>query len=272
MPDVNRIPTLRREPDRQPGTSAIKQILLTFEPMMYYYMLFAAGWGILVGVVIIPWLLDAGVSRSVIRLIGIAIFLLTLGTLWLRQRRAMTGIDRHAKGRDGELAMSDALQPLRALGYEILHDVPMDNRNPDSPNIDHILIGPAGLFVIETKYCTKKHKKEQIIVEGERLRIGTRAIDTDAIGQTIGNAKRVAEILREVTGHPRIPTKPVLIYVGKWFIDDQRPMTERNVWICNDATVGQLIEREPRTLTTENIALYAKRLREYTAAQPAHGE
>lgn len=261
-PDLT--PTLRRRPDAQPGTSAIKQIIQTFEPIIYYYMIFAAAWGILVGVVFIPWLLDVGVSRPVIRLGGIAMFMLALGTLWLRQRRAITGIDRHAAGRKGEMAMADQLQSLRALGYEILHDLPHDPRREDSPNIDHVVIGPAGLFVLETKYRTKRDG-EEIVVEGERLRIGDQPIAERAIGQTIGNARRVAEILREVTGRRDITTQPVLIFVGRWFINDPRPMNERPFWVCNDLAFVKLIQKQPRTLSNENIALYATRLREYAA-------
>jgi hypothetical protein len=53
-----------------------------------------------------------------------------------------------ATGADGETRTARFLEPLSAEGFRVLHD----RRIPGSrANIDHIVIGPPGVFVVETK-------------------------------------------------------------------------------------------------------------------------
>lgn len=70
-------------------------------------------------------------------------------------QRRLEGKARHAgkaagdwsKGAEGEQATADALAPLAAAGWRILHDL----RAPDGGNIDHLAVGPPGVAVIDTK-------------------------------------------------------------------------------------------------------------------------
>ena len=51
-------------------------------------------------------------------------------------------------GADGEVRTGRLLEPLEAEGFRVLHD----RKIPGSrANIDHIVIGPPGIFVVETK-------------------------------------------------------------------------------------------------------------------------
>lgn len=66
------------------------------------------------------------------------------------ERKAQTAshaADTFAKGADGERTVAAALAPLTALGWYVLHDRVMVTGG----NIDHIVIGPAGVIVIDTK-------------------------------------------------------------------------------------------------------------------------
>jgi hypothetical protein len=49
-------------------------------------------------------------------------------------------------GYDGELATAQELNQLMRHGYYVFHDLQAENFN-----IDHIVIGPAGVFAVETK-------------------------------------------------------------------------------------------------------------------------
>ena len=49
-------------------------------------------------------------------------------------------------GYEGELAVGQELNQLLREGYEVYHDFPADKFN-----IDHIIIGPAGVYAVETK-------------------------------------------------------------------------------------------------------------------------
>lgn len=55
-------------------------------------------------------------------------------------------IDRWRQGAQGERATAKALRPLKRQGWIAAHDI-----DTGRGNIDHLLVGPAGVFVIETK-------------------------------------------------------------------------------------------------------------------------
>jgi len=59
-------------------------------------------------------------------------------------------------GFDGERYVGEALTPLVAQGFEIYHDVPFEGFN-----IDHVPVGPPGIFAVETK--TRRKPGEQIV-------------------------------------------------------------------------------------------------------------
>ena len=50
------------------------------------------------------------------------------------------------------------LEDLRAQGYAVFHDIPGDGFN-----VDHALIGPAGIFAIETKTRAKPADLAEIL-------------------------------------------------------------------------------------------------------------
>ena len=73
---------------------------------------------------------------------------------WRRLRQ----IRDYRRGLAGEQAVAEQLQPLVGSGYQIFHDLPCENSGRKW-NVDHMAVGPAGVFAIETKYRTKKPGK-----------------------------------------------------------------------------------------------------------------
>lgn len=67
----------------------------------------------------------------------------------LYARRTLQGYNRYL-GYFGERIVAEHLEPLKGQGWRILHDVPFQN-NGTSFNLDHIAVGPQGVFAIETK-------------------------------------------------------------------------------------------------------------------------
>ena len=55
--------------------------------------------------------------------------------------------DNYERGAAGERAVADALAPLEAKGWRILHDLV----DPEGGNIDHLAVGPPGIAVIDAK-------------------------------------------------------------------------------------------------------------------------
>jgi hypothetical protein len=97
-----------------------------------------------------------------------------------------SGIRAWRTGADGEDRTARALAELEAEGYVVLHD----RRKPGSDgNIDHVIVGPTGVFVVETKSYTGP-----LTVDGNDVYVGGRR-RTDIVHQARSEADVVEAIL-----------------------------------------------------------------------------
>ncbi len=75
-------------------------------------------------------------------------------------------------GYRGERHVAEQLQPLIAKGWAIFHDVPKVQEKGQE-NIDHVIIGPRGVVVVETKTYSKPRKetgrKDEVNFDGDKL-------------------------------------------------------------------------------------------------------
>ena len=100
------------------------------------------------------------------------------------------------QGIEGERAVGQFLERLRERGYHVFHDV-----LGDGFNVDHVLIGPAGVFSIETKTWSKPLKDDaRVICLGDSLRIGPLEPDRNPIIQAVAQAAWLKQLLSESTG------------------------------------------------------------------------
>jgi hypothetical protein len=89
------------------------------------------------------------------------------------------------KGYEGEVMTAAALGRLPA-SYVVLHDL----RLPGSrANIDHLVVGPTGVFTVETK-----HYSSDVVISRGRARHAGRSMD-DAVRQANGQAEAVRSAL-----------------------------------------------------------------------------
>jgi hypothetical protein len=100
----------------------------------------------------------------------------------LIDRTASPLVDRWGRGAAGEELVGEALDSLRERGWFALHDVQLDRGN-----IDHVLVGPAGIFTIETK--------------SHRGRLRASAVDQRMLKQAYAQAKS----LERITGLRAVP-------------------------------------------------------------------
>lgn len=103
-------------------------------------------------------------------------FAVTLGFV-IRQGRRLRRLDEEREnwrlGARGEQLVGEALNDpaILAAGYRIYHDVP----GAEDWNIDHVVVGPSGVYVIETKARTKRPGKDgqpshEVQYDGQSLR------------------------------------------------------------------------------------------------------
>lgn len=134
---------------------------------------------------------------------GIALSLgcsIALGIMGLHDRRVAPDLDKHRSGLEGERMLPKYLASLDERFY-LINWIRLDGMDED---IDHILVGPPGVFVIETKHHRGYVSCEGDVWEYTKVSRGGRTGDGH-IGspslQAKGNARRLREYLKKNLGH-----------------------------------------------------------------------
>lgn len=157
----------------------------------------------------------------------------------------------------GEEAVGQFMEgQLRPLGFQILHDIPAKGFN-----LDHVVIGPTGVFVVETKTRSKPAKGVcNIRYDGQSIFVNGHKPDRDPIVQVKAEARWLFNFFEHSTGR-RVFVQPIIIYPG-WFVE---PMPRSvDVWVLNEKALPYFIEKARGcVLSPEDIHLLAYHLARY---------
>jgi hypothetical protein len=150
-------------------------------------------------------------------------------------------------GLDGELAVGEELNQLMRFGYYVYHDFPAKGFN-----IDHIVIGPSGVYSVETKARSKLnvkgHAAAKITVKDEILYFPNYT-DKKSIQQAINQAKWLERFLNKSIDKP-IAVRPVLALPG-WFIE--RKSYDGGIMVINPRNASKIFENQPAKLDGQTI-------------------
>jgi hypothetical protein len=161
----------------------------------------------------------------------------------------------------GERAVAEHLEPLKTEGYRIFHDVPCEGRKTNF-NIDHVVVGPTGIAVIEVKTRRKKKgrpgfEEHVVTYDGQRL-MWPWGEDRCGIDQVRAEADWLREFIARRTDL-RVDPKPIIAFPG-WFV------VERSVGpfrVASHKVVPDIVrEWKPQSLTPEQIDLISRQLDE----------
>jgi hypothetical protein len=141
--------------------------------------------------------------------------------LVLRRRRK-----KYQLGFDGERYIAEKTIPLVRMGYRVFHDFEVDWLPGKRFNIDHIAIGPNGVFVIETKARKKRNgemadgKESHVLkVTGGKICFPLEQPTDEPITQARMNAEVLGKWIAGSSGK-NMPVFPVLAFPG-WWVEDQ---------------------------------------------------
>lgn len=162
-------------------------------------------------------------------------------------------------GARGEQAVAESLadQKLAAAGYRSFHDVP-----GDGPwNTDHVVVGPAGVFVIETKACVRRKAKgdqpeHKVIYDGKTLQFPWR-FDDRVVKQVESNANWVRKRIDAYAPNDIVVT-PVIAVPG-WYVE---PTGKFPVKAMNAAYLVNYLAGAERRFTPEQLRGINSRLDE----------
>jgi len=170
---------------------------------------------------------------------------LTTAGFLIKLIRTMSELHKYRLGYAGEVAVGGALNQLMLQGYRVFHDIQGDKKF----NVDHLLIGPSGVFAVETKTKTKMKKINgkqvfKAVYDGKALYFPDRPNQPHQsfLQQSIRNAKWVSKWLTEATGRP-VKVQSVLVLPG-WFIETKKP---GDVRVLNHNQVQALVNVPNKT-------------------------
>lgn len=152
-------------------------------------------------------------------------------------------------GRAGEKYVGQWLEKeLRPRGYQIVNDIPGDGHN-----IDHVLVGPTGIYAIETKTVRKPARgRANVVSDDEIVTVHGLEPDRNPIVQAKAAAGELARIVRETTGREMF-VRPVVLYPG-WYV--QQPPKPK-VWVLNEIRLLGFLKHEEVVLTADEVNLIA---------------
>jgi hypothetical protein len=158
-----------------------------------------------------------------VRFLGSEVGLLV--AMFVVLRYVMPLVERHDRGATGEEQVGSLLDGLEGRGWHAIHDASFGNGN-----VDHILIGPAGVFTVETK----SHPGP--------VRVGR------IHGATIGQAQAQQRAIARVTG---LQVEPLIVYSRAWI---DRPLARRKgVRVLPARMLAGYLDRRRATLSPTQV-------------------
>ena len=143
------------------------------------------------------------------------------------------------------------LAELQAAGWFVLHDLAWPGRQ--KANIDHLVVGPGGIFVIDTKnWSGRVEVRDGVLRQNGRSR-----------ESAVDGVRRAAAAVESLV--PEVPIQPVLSMHG------ELTMTERagEVIICSTSTLREMLQSRPTVLQPVDVQRIGSVLEPALARPPA---
>ena len=165
-----------------------------------------------------------------------------------------------AVARQGERAVAELLDRLRALGFRIFRDLPaQDDR------VEVAAVGPLGVYVIRTMTWRRPAEGNPVVeYDGERLLVYRVEPERGCLARARREARWLARAAEEIAGR-RVPVQAAIVIPG-WRVDGPPEGFGRDVWVADPASLLTRIERTPDAMTAQEAERIAGRLAQRTGA------
>jgi hypothetical protein len=181
---------------------------------------------------------------------GIILLLFYVPGLWWLWRK-MTHLANLRLGLMGERAVGEELNQLMLDGFRVFHDFP----SGDDWNIDHVLVGSQGVYVVETKARRKGRaetgKQDHVIIYNGKTLEFPHCTDTHGLDQARRNAQWLSNFLKSATGEP-VKVKAILTFPG-WYVETR--CKDNHLRVLNPKQIQPAITKAdpPNQLSPEKI-------------------
>ncbi|MFL2859934.1 MAG: nuclease-related domain-containing protein [Pontiellaceae bacterium] len=141
-------------------------------------------------------------------------------------------LGNYLKGAKGEEWVARELAFLPAT-FTVFNGIRMSD---GQYNFDHILLGPSGVFVVETKNWTGR-----VVFSEGRVRVDEKEIKHSPLQQVKGEAAELDAFL-QAQGHVGVPIQSVLCFLGSTL---EEPITNVNgVVVCDGVSLTDVLTGE----------------------------
>jgi len=188
----------------------------------------------------IRWSTDAKPNPVLFGIIGV-IFL-----CWAayRYKKSKEKVRRLTLGRNGERAVGQALDVLRPDGYVVFHDI-----QGEDWNIDHVLVGPSGVYTIETKTLMKpKRGQAKVFYQGDNLNNSNVDMSKFLI-QARAQSNTIKRLLDEYA-HGDFPVRPVILFPG-WYVESDT-RENNTTWVLEPKAFLKWVRNAKSTLSEQS--------------------
>jgi Nuclease-related domain len=144
----------------------------------------------------------------------------------------------------GEEKVAAVLDRLRWAGFVAFHHL-----SNSGLNVDHVVVGPAGIYAIETK--TRSGSGSIVHRSDRELVFAGRIVDGRSLRQAQNSARAVHRLLEKCLDQS-YSVKPVLIFCGAWRIEP--PAQDLAIDVLTPDQLQDYFERQQPKLTTKEIA------------------
>ena len=190
---------------------------------------------------------------------AIAVFL--FGYTAIRTTRIRPKIRGLRQGVEGEKVVGQSLEELRASGATVFHDICAKNFI-----VDHVVVSPKGIFVIETKTRSKsKGTGATVRYDGKVLFVDGNPPSRDPILQAQAISACVQKLVKRSTGKS-FPVRPVVLFPGG-HVETENAHAHEKVWVLNPDCLHSFIQNEKVYLPPEDVNSIAFHLSRYIRSE-----
>jgi len=184
--------------------------------------------------------------------------------LFLKIKRKLPYYRCLKKGLLGERLVEEQLNEIRKAGFDVFHDFILKDEH-GTENIDHVIIGPSGVFTLETKNWTAKGvpQDDRITFDGKVLKIAGHVQEERLLKQPRRQAGKLQALLQ-----PSIQ-EPLWVVPMMCFLDRYVQLTTFNpsgLQVVNQRGIGSFILSREKKLSPEIVSKLSSKLRELNRA------
>lgn len=163
-------------------------------------------------------------------------------------------------GRDGEIKVAEILEELKPFGYKVFHDIIEKDKKF---NIDHVIVGPAGVFTVETKTYSKQSGNPRIYYDGVSIKIEgltkSSKFKNDPIDQAKLQMRWLSNFIYD-NAKIKVMVRPVVVFPGWFVVPDNR---NAEVLVLNVKILISKLKESEKNLSEEQINLISSHIEVY---------